>query len=517
MEMFKKLTGALLVSILVVSACGGDDGGQVRRIDSGGSASVSGSGSGSGSASGIDSGSGSASASGSASGTSPEGGPSPEMGAYRPLSDVSGHSLVVLDICAINQALPVDSPIDYDRVEAIYTEGGSSMTGDGAARTLAGFARAERDEEIWNDYVDYYGDPNWLDSYVMSAVRGSGDFAGEPDLVRRQAIAKGVQNQIMIAWTLHELVAALDKAADGSFDIDSGAPHNWDEGWAFYHGAAPDCAPYATADKRGDNFGTGTSVNDALAAAFTRGAEALAAGDADAARTEYEEIVRQITITYLQAAIRYAYQMDDALQSDDAELARIAQAEGGAFYRVIEPLVAQADEAAARAVGARFALSAGPPQPGSGPMVSGVLSSLYADLGISPAEIGSLPAASPENGAAEGSDPEVEAVMASYRIVFDSATPFDEKLPYLEDAERLRSTFAAYVETAQNFGGISLDPTAVEINGDTAEVTYNVIFGERTAYSDLTGEAVRKDGVWTVTRERFCTFMSSARVSCPSG
>lgn len=114
-------------------------------------------------------------------------------------------------------------------------------------------------------------------------------------------------------------------------------------------------------------------------------------------------------------------------------------------------------------------------------------------------------------------DAEAEAVMESYRIVFDSATPFDEKLPYLEDAERLRNTFESYVETAQGFGGISLDPTAVEISGDTAEVTYDVIFGERTAYSDLTGEAVRKDGVWTVTRERFCTFMSSARVSCPSG
>lgn len=505
--MFKKTTGALLAAALLVAACGGDDGGEVRRIDSGESGSASASGSTSGSASGI------ASASD----------PSSQMGAYRPLSDVSGHSLAVLDICAINQALPVDSPIDYDRVERIYAEGGSSVTGDGSARTLAGFARTERDEEIWNDYVGYYGDPNWLDSYVMSAIRGSGDFAGEPDLVRRQAISKGVQNQIMIAWTLHELTAALEKAADGSFDIDSGAPHNWDEGWAFYHGAAPDCAPYSTADKRGDNFGTGTSVNDALAAAFTRGVEALAAGDAAAARTEYEEIVRQIIITYLQAAIRYAHQMDAALQADDADLARIAQAEGGAFYRVIEPLAAQSNEEAARAVGARFALSAGPPQPGSGPMVTGILSSMYADLGISPAEIGSLPApASPENGAvaeseAEESGPETESVMDAYRIVFDSEIPFDDKLPYLEDAEQLRSTFEAYVETAEAFGGISLDATAVEINGDTAEVTYDVIFGERTAYSDLTGEAVRKDGVWTVTRERFCTFMSSARVSCPSG
>ena len=444
------------------------------------------------------------------------------MGAYRPLSDVSAHSRVTLDVCAINDALPTDSPIDYDRVEEIYTEGGASLSGDGSARTLAGFARAARDEEIWNDYAEYYGDPNWLDSYVMSALRGSGDFAGEPDLVRRQAIQKGVQNQIMIAWTLHELVAALEKAADGSFDVDSGAPHNWDEGWAFYHGAAPDCAPYSTADKRGANFATGTSVNDALAAAFTRGVEALAAGDAAAARAEYEEIVRRITVTYLQAAIRYAHQMDAALADGDDALARIAQAEGGGFWRVIEPLAAQADEDAARAVGARFDLGA-PPAPGSGPMVAGILASLYEGLGISPAEIGAPPDAeapappAPAEGAGAEAGPEEEAVMAAYRIVFDSETPFDEKLDYLQDAEALRATFAAYAETAEAFGGISLNATAVEINGDKAEVTYDVIFGERTAYSDLTGDAERRDGTWTVTRERFCTFMSSARVSCPSG
>lgn len=509
MGTFKKTAGAALALALFFSACGEDDGGQVRRIGEGGeSVSVSGSASAS------------ASVSASATGVS-EGGSSAEMGPYRPLSDVSGHARVTLDVCAVNEALPVDSPIDYDRVEEIYTEGGASTTGDGSARTLAGFARTERDEEIWNDYVAYYGDPAWLDAYVMSAIRGSGDFAGEPDLVRRQAIQKGIQNQIMIAWTLHELVAALDKAADGSFDVDSGAPHNWDEGWAFYHGAAPECAPHSTADKRGDNFGTGTSVNDALAAAFTRGVEALAAGDAAAARAEYEEIVRRITVTYLQAAIRYAHQMDDALAEGDDALARIAQAEGGGFWRVIEPLVAQVDGEAARAVGARFALSA-PPAPGSGPMAAGVLASLYEGLGISPAEIGSLPAAeapaaeTPDGGAGE-TDPEEEAVMAAYRTVFDSEIPFDEKLDFLEEAESLRSTFAAYVETAEAFGGISLDPTAVEINGDAAEVTYDVIFGERVAYSDLTGDAALRDGTWKITRERFCTFMSSARVSCPSG
>ena len=53
----------------------------------------------------------------------------------------------------------------------------------------------------------------------------AGAFAGESDLVRRQ----GIQNQIMVAWALHEVGAAMVKAVDGNFDPASGAPHNWDE------------------------------------------------------------------------------------------------------------------------------------------------------------------------------------------------------------------------------------------------------------------------------------------------
>lgn len=119
--------------------------------------------------------------------------------------------------------------------------------------------------------------------------------------------------------------------------------------------------------------------------------------------------------------------------------------------------------------------------------------------------------------AAEPAGEETEAVLLAYRTVFDSRIPFEDKLPYLEDAAELREVIDEYAASAENFGGISLDPTAVQIDGDVAEVTYNVMFGERAVYTDLTGNAVLVDGAWTVTRERFCTFMSSARVSCPTG
>ena len=385
---------ALVVAVVaLVVALEGDDGedrpGTVEVITGDGAASASGSVSGSvspvtGSVSGV---SGSVSVSGV---LPPSGGVSGAMGAYQPVSDVASHALVMLDVCEISALLPTDAPIDYEAIEKLYVEGMHSVKSDGSIRTIAGFARTERDEPIWDDFVAYYDDPTWLDSFVWSAIQGTGAFAGESDLVRRQGIQKGIQNQVMVAWALHEVVAAMVKAVDGNFDPASGAPHNWDEGWAFYHGADPNCGPFATADKRGGNFGTGSAVNDALAVAFTEGVDALMHGDVAGAQAAAEEIVRQITITYVQASIRYAHVMDGDLANGDAGAARVHQAEGWAFFRVIEPLVANVNAEAAATVASYYDLSAGAPRSGAGDAVQAALESAYAGLGISADEVGTL-------------------------------------------------------------------------------------------------------------------------------
>ena len=59
-------------------------------------------------------------------------------------------------------------------------------------------------------------------------------------------------------------------------------------------------------------------------------------------------------------------------------------------------------------------------------------------------------------------------------------------------------------------------PTVVAIDGDSATLTYDVMFGEETAYTALEGEMTLVDGVWVVSREEFCSFMASARNACPA-
>ena len=241
-----RLLGAVMSLMLFAAACGDDDSNSgVTELGSGSSGSGSGSGLGSGSGSS----SGSASSSGSSSAPA-ELGVTGEDGGYAYASNVDSHVLVVQDICGIGDLLDAG---DFDAVAAIYSDGINSVKPDGSIRSIGGFA--SRDDR--NHGLDeYYGTPTPLDVFVTAALEGTGMFAGQSDAVRAQGVEKGIQNQVMVAWVVHELVTALTKAAEGNFDIQSGAVHNWDEGWAFYHGTTPGCAPYATGNKRAGNFGT---------------------------------------------------------------------------------------------------------------------------------------------------------------------------------------------------------------------------------------------------------------------
>lgn len=115
-----------------------------------------------------------------------------------------------------------------------------------------------------------------------------------------------------------------------------------------------------------------------------------------------------------------------------------------------------------------------------------------------------------------GDDPAVDAVVLAYEVVFSSETDYDEKVPYLVDPAGLEETVAKYQETGASMGGVALAPTAVTIEGDVADVSYDLLFGGSPTYPDLSGNAVLVDDMWKITREMFCGMMASARVGCPS-
>ncbi|HUG85888.1 MAG TPA: FEA1-related lipoprotein, partial [Euzebya sp.] len=282
--------------------------------------------------------------------------------------------------------------IDFDAVAAIYAEGGSSVNSDGSIRSLGGFATAE---DRLHGLAEHYGTATPLDDFITSALEGTGPFEGAADAGRRQGVQKGIQNQVMVAWTVHELNAALEKAAAGEFDPAEGAPHNWDEAWAFYHGAEPGCSAYATGDKRAENFGTvgadGTTAlaNEAILTAMNAGRDALLAEDAEGAAAAAEEVERNLVIIYSQAAIRYASVVSDDVAAGDLESAATHQAEGLSFFRVIAPIVAQTG-ADVEAINAVFDLFGEPASAGGEDEVRAALQPAFDTLSIAAEDIGEL-------------------------------------------------------------------------------------------------------------------------------
>ena len=340
---------------------------------------------------------GSASASGSGSGSASASAPAGDVdaaasvgdGGYEYASNVDAHRQVVADICAIGDLLDAG---DFAAVDTIYREGGSSVNSDGSIRTIAGFAT--RDDRS-HGYDVYYGTPTPLDDFVTDALDGTGVFEGQPDAVRAQGAEKGIQNQVMVAWVRHEFASALAKAADGNFDVQEGAVHNWDEAWAFYHGVEPGCGPYTTGDKRAANFGTvgddgATALaNELLLAAMIDGRDALLAEDADGAAAAATEAQRALVIIYSQAAVRYASLIEGDLAEGDAETAKVHQAEGFAFFRVIEQDIAAAG-GDVDAINAILDIANEPGANGFGDAVSAAMAPAWSALGISDADIGEL-------------------------------------------------------------------------------------------------------------------------------
>lgn len=331
--------------------------------------------------------------------------PSGVLGGYQPVSDVARQARMSLDVCEINRLLDA-RPVDFAGVAAVYRQGRFSDESEGVKRTLGTFAGISRQtEDTLGRYERYLG-AGWLNAFVGDAIDGVGAFAGSSEAVRREAVRIGVRDQIMVAWALHALDAAIEKAGQGSFTRTSGAPHNWDEVWAYYHGDRPECSPFATARRSEAEFGVGTLITRRLQLFAKDGVKALVDKKASAAHAARDQIVRDITISYVQSAILAASKIDAALAQGKADEARVAQAEGWAYYRVIEPLVAKANTTAATAVAGVFDLAT-KPAAGSAARVTAAFSTSYGPLGIAPADVGELAGAgraaeAPAAGEADG-------------------------------------------------------------------------------------------------------------------
>ncbi|MEM7252285.1 MAG: hypothetical protein AAF493_12765 [Pseudomonadota bacterium] len=204
---------------------------------------------------------------------------------YYAVSNVNDHNDLpkdVGDISAILADIDRGMTPDYSAIGVIYGQGKNSIKPDGSIRTLKGFADGVDSKDpnknfdaLFPEAVRYFRRPDFLDAYLSDAIAGTGEFESASDAARAAAISNGLLATLSY-WVRFELRFSEVKAGAGNFACPKGAPHNWDEGFAFYYGARGQDSLFAFATELEDYFDVAKrGVNAEVIKAFSRGIDRL--------------------------------------------------------------------------------------------------------------------------------------------------------------------------------------------------------------------------------------------------
>ncbi|KAH8096520.1 hypothetical protein JL720_3896 [Aureococcus anophagefferens] len=246
-------------------------------------------------------------------------------------------------------------------------------------------------EPTYDEFLAYHGNAKYADDYVRAVMwdrlsdNSTAKLDPRPELFSTNTLSwdmafqmalKAAQYQSTWMYSLHELYSALGKCEAGDVGPE-GAPHAWDEGWAFYVGSIPGetgspfgSLSYALPDMRCNAWnycaddagrpawreagdGANSDVNARMLRLYRAGLAAVRDETRCAeARTYVDKILVQMTFPLMQGAMRYAYRADPQGEGTALGTASLGHgktwAELHAFTMAVLPRVAScAPEAAA--------------------------------------------------------------------------------------------------------------------------------------------------------------------------
>jgi hypothetical protein len=385
-----------------------------------------------------------------------------DLAGYSTASDVAPHALIDLDMTEFETAVGTYATATTWITDAtfIYENGGGGLcsaadvtagTATGSTttpwctdtaqalgnsqkstsvRTLKGFATKDYSgytgnyaEEMPPLYTAYWTAngmsaaeaKEWAHTFITKDYSAIVQDSGSNQLMK-----KGANYQAVWMYVLHELEDAIGDCYAGDILANDntptgGAPHAWDEGWAFYAGStvgatAADAVTndgtliWELAEKRGADFGTTHSTGPATAnvnalALAIQGRDLIIAASCAAAEPVVQAWRAQQTVPLVQGTLKYAFKADPANTAGDctADAANTgltadpacakSWAEGWAFAAAVLPQVHACDAAAATTIKTNLDIG-GVPMAGGFAAVKTAIESTYACMGITCADVG---------------------------------------------------------------------------------------------------------------------------------
>lgn len=323
---------------------------------------------------------------------------------YFPNSNVTQHSRLDLDVKAIDVFADAGS---FAQAEAVY-ENGENSKKTASLRKIKDFSITAPTlmvgQKYYEMYKAYYQSGTYADAFIVSALRGTGDFEGATTVVRSESTVKGMQTLSIWMYVIREMFDAIDDCRASNSTRNDAGVLAIDEAWAFYAGSlegkfggTTGLSLYNLAQKRCAQFGTcdvdgNAKVNKEILAHFAAAQAMLRVGQCDAAYVVIDtKIVPLMTVPLIQSMLRYVHRGISSTGWPGTQTSFTKErAEGWVFTLAVLPQIAACNPGIAVAIKTNMYLKAVPFMKDGSSSLYPKIQSLYSCLKITCEQVGTF-------------------------------------------------------------------------------------------------------------------------------